>query len=35
MATSTLADFKRGFRTPIANNSQAIRDALEARVCSL
>lgn len=30
VATSTLADFERGFRTPVANNAQAIRDALEA-----
>lgn len=29
VATSTVADFERGQRTPIANNSQAIRGALE------
>src|SRR5437016_8890322 len=29
VATSTIADFERGQRTPIANNAQAIRDALE------
>ena len=29
VATSTLADFERGSRTPVANNAQAIRDALE------
>jgi transcriptional regulator with XRE-family HTH domain len=29
VATSTLADFERGQRTPVANNAQAIRDALE------
>ena len=31
VATSTLADFERGFRTPVANNIQAIREAIEAR----
>jgi transcriptional regulator with XRE-family HTH domain len=30
VATSTLADFERGHRTPVANNAQAIRAALEA-----
>ncbi len=29
MATSTVADFERGQRTPVANNAQAIRGALE------
>jgi transcriptional regulator with XRE-family HTH domain len=29
VATSTVADFERGQRTPIANNAQAIRNALE------
>ncbi|WP_255319404.1 helix-turn-helix domain-containing protein [Acetobacter indonesiensis] len=29
VATSTVADFERGSRTPVANNAQAIRDALE------
>lgn len=29
VATSTVADFERGHRTPVANNSQAIRSALE------
>ncbi len=29
VATSTVADFERGRRTPVANNAQAIRDALE------
>lgn len=29
VATSTIADFERGRRTPVANNAQAIRDALE------
>jgi len=29
VATSTVADFERGQRTPVANNAQAIRDALE------
>ena len=29
VATSTVADFERGQRTPVANNSQAIRGALE------
>ncbi|WP_390895435.1 helix-turn-helix domain-containing protein [Bradyrhizobium diazoefficiens] len=27
VATSTIADFERGQRTPVANNAQAIRDA--------
>ena len=31
VATSTIADFERGFRTPVANNAQAIREALEAK----
>jgi transcriptional regulator with XRE-family HTH domain len=30
VATSTVADFERGSRTPVANNAQAIRSALEA-----
>lgn len=30
VATSTVADFERGSRTPVANNAQAIRGALEA-----
>lgn len=30
VATSTVADFERGRRTPVANNAQAIRAALEA-----
>ena len=29
VATSTVADFERGQRTPVANNAQAIRKALE------
>src|SRR5919199_309744 len=29
VATSTIADFERGQRTPVANNAQAIRSALE------
>ena len=29
VATSTVADFERGQRTPVANNAQAIRAALE------
>src|SRR5258708_30523492 len=29
VATSTVADFERGSRTPVANNAQAIREALE------
>ncbi len=29
VATSTVADFERGSRTPVANNAQAIRGALE------
>lgn len=29
VATSTVADFERGSRTPVANNAQAIRAALE------
>ncbi|AUA57472.1 Plasmid maintenance system antidote protein [Achromobacter spanius] len=29
VATSTVADFERGSRTPVANNAQAIRSALE------
>lgn len=31
VGTSTVADFERGVRTPVANNAQAIRDALEAQ----
>jgi DNA-binding transcriptional regulator YiaG len=31
VAVSTVADFERSFRTPVVNNAQAIRDALEAR----
>ncbi len=30
VATSTVADFERGSRTPVANNAQAIRGALES-----
>ena len=30
VATSTIADFERGQRTPVANNAQAIRSALES-----
>lgn len=30
VATSTVADFERGQRTPVANNAQAIRGALES-----
>jgi transcriptional regulator with XRE-family HTH domain len=30
VATSTVADFERGHRRPVANNAQAIRGALEA-----
>jgi transcriptional regulator with XRE-family HTH domain len=30
VATSTLADFERGVRIPVANNAQAIREVLEA-----
>ena len=30
LATSTVADFERGQRTPIADNAQAMRSALEA-----
>lgn len=34
VATSTVADFERGHRTPVANNAQAIRGALErAGIC--
>lgn len=34
VATSTIADFERGKRTPVANNMQSIRDALEgAGIC--
>ena len=29
VATSTVADFERGHRKPVANNAQAMRDALE------
>ncbi|KAB0684801.1 helix-turn-helix domain-containing protein [Burkholderia territorii] len=36
VATSTVADFERGHRTPVANNAQAIRGALErAGICFL
>ena len=36
VATSTVADFERGSRTPVANNAQAIRGALEkAGICFL
>lgn len=31
VSPSTIADFERGFRTPVANNAQAIRDALERK----
>ncbi|OCX69330.1 XRE family transcriptional regulator [Acidithiobacillus thiooxidans] len=31
VATSTVADFERGVRTPMINNAQAIRESLEAR----
>src|SRR5258708_523959 len=31
VANSTVADFERGSRTPVANNAQAIREALEAQ----
>src|SRR5580704_6430996 len=31
VATSTVADFERGTRTPVANNAQAIREVLEAK----
>ena len=31
VATSTVADFERGVRTPMANNAQAIRESLEAK----
>jgi transcriptional regulator with XRE-family HTH domain len=31
VALSTVADFERGQRRPVANNAQAIRDALQAR----
>ena len=31
VSPSTIADFERGSRTPVANNAQAIRDALEGR----
>ena len=30
VAVSTVADFERGARTPVANNAQAIREALES-----
>lgn len=34
VATSTIADFERGKRTPVANNMQSIRNALEgAGIC--
>lgn len=36
VATSTVADFERGQRTPVASNAQAIRGALEAAgICFL
>src|SRR5688500_5355675 len=36
VATSTVADFERGQRTPVANNAQAMRGALEAAgICFL
>ncbi len=31
VATSTVADFERGVRTPMANNAQAIRESFEAK----
>lgn len=31
VSTSTIADFERGTRTPVANNAQAIRASFEAR----
>src|ERR1700704_5509858 len=31
VATSTVADFERGMRTPVANNAHAIREALESK----
>src|ERR1700677_3267158 len=31
VSSSTVADFERGVRTPVANNAQAIRDALEGK----
>src|SRR5215831_12338144 len=31
VSPSTIADFERGARTPVANNAQAIREVLEAR----
>ena len=31
VATSTIADFERGHRTPVPNNAQAMRNALEAQ----
>ena len=31
VSPSTVADFERGSRTPVANNAQAIRDALEGQ----
>jgi DNA-binding XRE family transcriptional regulator len=31
VATSTIADFERGQRTPVANNAAAIKEALEAQ----
>lgn len=30
VSLSTVADFERGLRTPVANNAQAMREALEA-----
>lgn len=31
VAVSTVADFERGMRTPVPNNAQAIKDAIEVR----
>src|ERR1700729_1366468 len=31
VSISTVADFERGIRTPVANNAQAIREALELK----
>ena len=31
VSSSTIADFERGSRTPVANNAQAIREALETQ----
>lgn len=35
VATSTVADFERGFRSPVANNLQAMKAAIEAAGVSL